>query len=341
LGWNNQVSANQRGVGPVSSESLKVVVGSLLTPELQQRFRASIPQASIAFYDHDEVANNIADAEVVIAWGLTSEHLASASKLKWVQTISAGVDRIDGKTLRERGIPLTNSSGIHAPNIAEHIIAMMLSFARQLPHYVTKQQEHEWDRKWGREDGLSAFEVTDQTMLVVGLGKIGEALAVRSKGLQMRVLGTRRRLGIERMSAVDELFPLSELKARIGEADHVAITLPLTAETRGMFDAEVLRAMKPGAYLYNIGRGPIVDQDMLIELLKSGHLGGAGLDVTTPEPLPADSELWDLPNVILTPHSSGSSPKLWERATTLWIENMQRFIGGRELLNIVDVDAGY
>lgn len=322
----------------MSSESLNVVVGSLLPPELQERFTTAFPHATFAFVDQPEVKNYLDNADVVIAWGLTTDQLASASKLKWVQTISAGVDRIDGKILRDRGIPLTNSSGIHAPNIAEHIVSLMLAFARRLPFLFQRQQEHVFDSDEGRQD---TFEVTGQTMLVVGLGKIGEALAMRAKGLDMKVLATRRRLGIERNSAADEVFPLSDLKSRIGEADHVAITLPLTNDTRGMFDAEILRAMKPGAYLYNIGRGPIIDQDTLIELLKSGHIGGAGLDVTTPEPLPANSELWDLPNVIITPHSSGSSPKLFERAVTLWIENLHRFVDGRELLNQVDVEAGY
>jgi len=214
----------------------------------------------------------------------------------------------------------------------------MFAFARRLPHFHTMQQQHKYDFANGR---YGLFEATGQTMLVVGLGKIGEALAVRAKGLGMHVLATRRRLGIERSSAADEVFPLSELRNRIGEADHVAITLPLTPDTEGMFDRDLLQAMKPGAYIYNIGRGPIIDQDVLIELLNSGHIAGAGLDVTTPEPLPDDSPLWDMPNVILTPHTSGYSPKLWDRGMDLWIENLRRFTSGEELLNIVDVDAGY
>jgi phosphoglycerate dehydrogenase-like enzyme len=173
------------------------------------------------------------------------------------------------------------------------------------------------------------------------LGKIGEALAKRAKGLEMNVIATRRRLDIQRPSAADEVIPLSELKTRIGEADHVAICLPLTKNTEGMFDAGMLAAMKDGAYIYNIGRGSIIDQDALVHELSSGRLGGAGLDVTTPEPLPAESPLWNLPNVIITPHTSGSSPKLMERAVPLWVENLRRFTNGDELLNQVDVEAGY
>jgi phosphoglycerate dehydrogenase-like enzyme len=322
----------------VSSESLNVVVGSLLTPELQQRFTAAFPQVAITFCEMQDVPKHLENADYVIAWSMRNGEIEDAKRLKWVQTISAGVDRIDLKLLRERGILVTNSSGVHAPNISEHIVALMLAFARRLPTHFANQQRHAFSSDEGRRGG---FELTDQTLLVVGLGKIGEALAVRGKGLQMRVLATRRRLSIERESAADELFPLSELKERIAEADHVAITLPLTAETKNLFDREMLEAMKPGSYIYNIGRGPIIDQDAMINLLKSGHLGGAGLDVTTPEPLPAESELWDLPNVIITPHTSGYSPKLNERAVTLWMDNLQRMLDGRELLNIVDADAGY
>jgi phosphoglycerate dehydrogenase-like enzyme len=322
----------------VSSESLNVVVGSLLTPELQQRFTAAFPEVTISFCEMEDVPSHLENADYVIAWSMRNGDIASAPKLKWVQTISAGVDRMDLKLLRDRGILVTNSSGVHAPNISEHIVSLMLAFARRLPIHFANQQRHAFSSEEGRRGG---FEVNDQTLLVVGLGKIGEALAVRGKGLQMRVMATRRRLSIERETAADELFPLSELKERIAEADHVAITLPLTAETRNLFDREMLEAMKPGSYIYNIGRGPIIDQNALIDLLKSGHLGGAGLDVTTPEPLPTESELWDLPNVIITPHTSGYSPRLNERAVALWMENLRRMLDGRELLNIVDADAGY
>jgi len=259
-------------------------------------------------------------------------------RLRWVQTVSAGVDRMDFEELRRRGIPLTNSSGIHANNIAEHIMSLMLAFARKLPYLVREQEQHRWSSEVGR---ISSFEITGQTLLVLGLGKIGEQLAVRGKGMQMRVIATRRRIEIDRESVADEVFPLSALAERIGEADHVAITLPLTRDTEGLFSAALIEKMKPGAYLYNIGRGSIIDQDALIAALQSRRLGGAGLDVTTPEPLPADSPLWDLDNVIITPHTSGSSPKLMERAVALWSDNLRRFLDGKPLRNVVDLDAGY
>src|SRR6478735_3298648 len=321
-----------------SLDQLNVVICVPLPDQLRRHLESSFPSVHFVFSDVHDLPDGFEDADVLIPWGISSENLARMQRLKWVQTVSAGVDRMDFAQLKARGIPLTNSSGIHANNISEHILALMLAFARKLPYLVREQEQHRWSSEVGR---VSSFELTGQTMLIVGLGKIGEQLAIRTRGMQMRVLATRRRVEIERLSAADEVFALSELPERIGEADHVAITLPLTHDTEGLFTAELIARMKPGAYLYNIGRGSIIDQDAMIAALQSGQLGGAGLDVTTPEPLPADSPLWDMPNVIITPHTSGSSPMLMERAVALWTDNLNRFFAGEPLKNVVDLDAGY
>ncbi len=320
------------------SDQFTVVICVPLVEALRQQLKSQFPDVHFLFSDRHDLPEGFETADVVIPWGVSTQQLASMPRLRWVQTVSAGVDRMDFEELRRRGIPLTNSSGIHANNIAEHIMSLMLAFARKLPFLVREQEQHRWSSEVGR---ISSFEITGQTLLVLGLGKIGEQLAVRGKGMQMRVLATRRRIEIDRVSVADEVFALSELAGRIGEADHVAITLPLTRDTEGLFSAALIEKMKPGAYLYNIGRGTIIDQDAMIRALQSGHLGGAGLDVTTPEPLPADSPLWDLDNVIITPHTSGSSPKLMERAVALWTDNLQRFLAGEPLRNVVDLDAGY
>jgi phosphoglycerate dehydrogenase-like enzyme len=320
------------------SDQFTVVVCVPLVEALRQQLQTQFPDVRFLFSDQHDLPDGFEVADVVIPWGVSTQQLASMQRLRWVQTVSAGVDRMDFEELRRRGIPLTNSSGIHANNIAEHIMSLMLAFARKLPYLVREQEQHRWSSEVGR---ISSFEITGQTLLVLGLGKIGEQLAVRGKGMQMRVIATRRRIEIDRESVADEVFPLSALAERIGEADHVAITLPLTRDTEGLFSAALIEKMKPGAYLYNIGRGSIIDQDALIKALQSGRLGGAGLDVTTPEPLPADSPLWDLDNVIITPHTSGSSPKLMERAVALWIDNLKRFLAGEPLRNVVDLDAGY
>ena len=321
------------------TEKALTIICSIDLPERYSRMITdAYPDIELRLVPRSELKNHMPDADILIGWGATTELLAVAPKLRWIQTPTAGVDAVDRVQLKARNIPLTNSSGVHAVNIPEHILGFMLAFSRQLYTAFQQQSEHHWD---GDSIRPHTFELSGQTLLIAGLGHIGEGLAVRAKALGMRVIGMRRRLTIDRDSAVDELIGFDQLMDRIGEADHVAITLPLTADTTGMFSAEVLAAMKPGSYIYNIGRGPIIDQDALIALLERRHIAGAGLDVTTPEPLPADSPLWSAPNVIITPHTSGWSPRNMERGVPIWIENIRRFRAGEPLINEVDLDAGY
>jgi D-2-hydroxyacid dehydrogenase (NADP+) len=237
--------------------------------------------------------------------------------------------------LIESDIIVTNNSGVHAPNIAEHLLGMMLAFARGFPEMVLNQQRRHWQRP-----STDLFELGYQTLAVVGLGDIGHALARRAKGLGMRVVGSRRRV-LSPMDGVDRIYPPDELHAMIAEADHVAITLPLTARTRHLFGAIEFEIMEPTAYIYNIGRGEIIDQDALIEALNNGEIAGAGLDVTTPEPLPEDSPLWTTPGVFITPHYSGSTPHYWDRGIELLVENIRRFRTDQPMLNVVDKGEGY
>ena len=191
---------------------------------------------------------------------------------------------------------LTNGSGNHAINIAEHVLALMLAFARQLPALVRAQDE----RQWRPPKIETLFELSGQTLAVVGAGALGCAVAARAAAFGMRVLGVRRTPDGTLPPGFASMAALADLDAVLAEADHVVITLPLTAETRGLFSTARLAAMKPGAHLYNVGRGAIVDPAALLAALRSGRLAGAGLDVTDPEPLPADSPLWSEPGVIVT-----------------------------------------
>ena len=323
--------------------SLTILAGLDLAPELIERLVAGGPQHNLIIKNNDEVMEHLPIADVLLAWGLPAERTAEATRLKWVQTISAGVDRVDHAALKERGILLTNSSGIHAINIAEHVLSMMFAFARRLPDHFESQSQANWNRSGTPAIAGSppVFELAGQTLFIVGKGHIGEALAKKAKGLDMKVVGAVRRPSRVRSSYADEVILQAELRSRIGEADHVAICMPLTNDTRGMFNPAMLSAMKDGSFLYNIGRGAIVDQPALYERLANGRLGGAGLDVTAPEPLPSDDPLWKLGNVIITPHVSGGSPNIWGRGVDLWIENIRRYSNGEPLLNLVDLDAGY
>lgn len=324
----------------MASEPVTFVVGAKLDASHLARLRAAAPEAEIVLAaDEAALLRAAPRADALLGvWGISADLLAAAPRLRWIQTTGAGVERLLIPELLARDIVLTNLSGVHAPNIAEHVLAMMLAFARGLRPLLRDQEAGIW-----HEDGDGpppTFELTGQTLLVVGLGDIGAALARRAHGLEMRVLATRRHPNgtppyVERLgasSALDDLLP---------EADHVAICLPLTPETRQLFDARRFAGMKTGAYLYNIGRGDIVDQDALIDALRTGHLGGAGLDVTSPEPLPAESPLWTLPNVLITAHTSGRSPLYWNRGIEIVAENVRRFLANEPLHNVVDQRRGY
>ncbi|MEA2598026.1 MAG: hypothetical protein QOF01_4495 [Thermomicrobiales bacterium] len=303
-----------------------------------QRLRDRFPDLTIVVDPtEEEFRSLLPKAEAIVGWRVASDEIAAAPKLCWIQTVGAGVENVIVPEIATRGIILTNNSGVHVPNIAEHIMAMMLAFARRLPFQIRGQVAHEWRDTAGH---TGVFELDGQTLLVVGLGDIGQALAQRAAAFGMHVVGVRRR-GRELTPGVAEVVGLDDLQRVLPQAHHVAICLPLTPQTRGLFDRDTIFRMRPGSYLYNIGRGPIVDSRGLLDALTSAHLGGAGLDVTDPEPLPADSPLWDMENVIITSHTSGATPRYWDRAIVILESNIERFRSGRELLNVVDLSAGY
>lgn len=286
----------------------------------------------------DPTADQLQAADGIISWRVTREMLDAAPRLVWIHAGGAGVNSYDLPAIRARGITLTNSSGVAAPNIAEHVMAMMLALARRIPRLVRSQRERTWrDGDTHRE----VAEVMGQELLIVGTGDIGRELATRAEAFGMRVNGVRRREGNVGIAGFRTIYGVGDLPLALAEADHVAITLPETPETRGLFDAAALAAMKPGAILYNVGRGPTVDTGALVAALASGHLGGAGLDVTDPEPLPVDSPLWEMENVLITSHTSGATPRYWDRLAPLIEENIRRIQRGQSPLNVVDTDAGY
>ena len=264
--------------------------------------------------------------------------LDAAPRIEWLHQRGAGIDRIAGPRLLQSGVVVTNGSGNHAPNMAEHVLGLMLAFARQLPALIRAQQAAQWQPP--RAERL--FELSGQTLAVVGAGSIGRALGARAAALGMRVLGVRRSAHpTEAAPGFADVVGIEGLDDVLAQADHVAIALPLTEQTRGLFSAARLARTKRGAYLYNVGRGGLVDHAALLEALRSGQLAGAGLDVTDPEPLPADSPLWHEPGVIVTAHSSGNTPHSFERYRALLVDNLGRWSRGEPLRNVVDVRLGY
>jgi phosphoglycerate dehydrogenase-like enzyme len=294
----------------------------------------------------EDALAEVGDADAVLGL-LSPDLIAAGSRLQWVQLSSAGVESyLAMPGVAEGDFTLTNAQRIFAPGGAEHILAMLLALTRRLPLALDLQHRHEWNVEAVTGptpyvgDGSELVELRGRTMLIAGLGGIGTETARVAHGIGMRVTATRNstRTGppfVDYVGLSDELGDLAR------EADVVVNTLPLTDATAGIFDAALFATMKRGAYFINIGRGRTVDTDALVEALRSGHLAGAGLDVTDPEPLPRGHALWDLPNVIITPHIGGDSDRHMERIYLLFEENLRRFAAGDPLLSVVDRRLGY
>jgi phosphoglycerate dehydrogenase-like enzyme len=286
------------------------------------------------------MAEAVAGADVLI--GLcTPEIVARGTSLKWIQLLNAGADSCATiPAVAERGILVTNLQRIQGPHMAEHAIALLLALARSLPVYAVEQSEGAFTRGFRETRGERPVEIEGKTLLVVGLGGIGTEVAKRAHGLGLHVIATRnsRREGpdyIEYVGLADEYRTLAQ------RADVVVNATPLTPDTRGMFDAQFFAAMRDDALFINIGRGESVVTADLTAALQAGTIGGAGLDVTDPEPLPPGHPLWEMQNVIITPHIATSSDFRSERTVTLVAENVRRYVRGDAVLSVVDLAAGY
>lgn len=288
----------------------------------------------------EEALERALEAHGVDAMYATPDFLRAARNLTWVQARSAGVDRyMDTRELVDNpAIVLTNMRGVHGPAIADHVFAMLLALTRDLPVHLAGRERGAWNRNGSGE--LHTIALADRTLLVVGLGGIGTEVARRAHGFGMRVLATRRSddpapAFVERLGKPEQLHEFLAL------SDVVVLCVPLTAETERMADTRFFAALKPDAYLVNIARGAVVDQDALVAALRSKRLAGACLDVTEPEPLPPEHPLWSFPNVVITPHVASDALLTTERADALLLENLRRFASGEPLLNVVDKNAGY
>ncbi|HEX6984251.1 MAG TPA: D-2-hydroxyacid dehydrogenase, partial [Planctomycetaceae bacterium] len=284
---------------------------------------------------------------------LTPELLAAAPKLRWVQSPTAGLERYLFPALVEHPCVLTNMRGLFSDVIADHVMGYVLCFCRNLHLYVRRQGERRWGAIGGEGDRhtgatgpsyVAGFDrahrhVADQTLGVVGVGGIGSEVCRRAAAFGMRVLGVDPHP--RTIEGVVTIWPMDRLDDLLAACDFTVIAAPLTPETERLFDAPRLARMKPGAVLVNVGRAAIVDQPALVDALRSGHLGGAALDVVEPEPLPPDDPLWGFENVILTPHVAAASPRIAERHLATLVENVRRFAAGEELLNVVDKRAWY
>lgn len=252
-----------------------------------------------------------------------------APNLAWLQTFSAGTDHPVFGTIRGAGVTVTNSSGSSAPSIAQTVMMYLLALSRDLPRLARAQSQATWEPGVGRD-------LADVRLGIVGLGAIGAEVARLASTFDMEVVGLRRTVS---GNEICETWPNDRFDELLAWADAVVVTAPLTAETRGLFDRAAFGAMREGSWFVNVGRGEIVDEDALVDALRSGRLGGAGLDVFATEPLPPDSPLWTLPNVIITPHSSGTTDRSRRRSVDRFLDNFRRHTEGRALTNVTTSDT--
>jgi len=309
----------------------RIVVATRFASRAGDIARALPDDEVIEVNDGSEMAI-VADAEIAVGTNEPDRArriISALPRLRWYHTVGAGVDRLLVPEIVARDdLVLTNNSGAYDVPIAEHVLATIFAAAKNLPRLQAAQQRREWvgdphDR-----------EVAGTTLVILGMGSIGGELAKLAAGVGMRVVGIRR-------TARDGALTPDRLADAAAEADYLAVCAPLTPETRGIVSADVIARLPSHAWVINIARGPIVDEPALLRACRDGKIGGAAIDAWWQEPLPADSEWWTLPNVIVTPHVSFSSERVRERTVNFFVENVRRFERGEPLLNVVDKRRGY
>ena len=309
-----------------------------LSEEQLAQVRAAAPDVELLVTrDRDRIEAALDQIEIA-AGGFPHDLLPRAHNLRWLQDWSAGTDwLLRHPEAVDLDFVLTNTSGVHPIPISEHILAFLLAFGRGFHRAFAAQARREWIPQ-DEQKGL--FELAGKTMLLVGVGAIGERTAGVARAFGMRILGVRRDPTIG-APGVAGLFGPDQLLEILPQADFVVLTVPLTHETRGMIGERELQAMKPTAYVVNIGRGGTIQEDALTQALQEGWIAGAGLDVFETEPLPEDSPLWAMDNVLITSHYAGLTPRYNKRAMAIFLDNLRRYRAGQPLRNVVDKELGY
>jgi phosphoglycerate dehydrogenase-like enzyme len=336
-------------------QEITVLSTMRFTDELLDKLRAVSPRLVVkqrACRNAEQVEQALEEGVEVLYTSYLPVDLSRASKLKWVQMHMAGVDSLLDHPIMKSDVLLTTVSGIHATTIAEYVFASILAFNRRVPRMLYYQSRREWPQ--GRWHLFARPELRGSTLGIVGYGSIGREVGRIARCFGMRVVAAKRSVsqmrdvgyavqgtGDREGMLLDEAFPPERLSEMLGLCDYVVVAVPLTSETKKLIGEAELRAMRPSAYLVNISRGGTVDEGALINALREGWIAGAGLDVFEEEPLPSDSPLYDLENVILSPHVAGFTLRYDERASDLFAENLCRYLAGDPLLNLVDKARGY
>ncbi|WP_130859217.1 D-2-hydroxyacid dehydrogenase [Gracilibacillus phocaeensis] len=318
--------------------SKTLVVNTDLSHHLLSAIRSAAPDWKVvASKDSKSIQEDLEQAEIVLHWKSAAANtlLQNNNQLKWVQAWSAGVDSLPLSGLQQKDVMLTSANGVHAFPISETIFAMILGLTRKIHTYVRQQQEKNW------HNGGLELEIHQKTIGIIGTGAIGQETAKIAKAFGMKTLGVRHSGKL--VNDFDGMYQTEQLEQVLSQSDFVVITLPLTKETTHLFGKEQFRQMKDTAFLINIGRGEIVDEEALIQALRNKELAGAGMDVFETEPLPADNPLWEMDNVIVTPHTAGATEHYTERVVKeIFIPNLRYYLlNGIPQKNVVDYKKGY
>lgn len=325
------------------TDSLNVLTTFRFSPESLEVLSKAANSETVPVTRTEDFLARLPEAEVLCAINVPDNVREVAPRLRWLQYPGAGVDglRPTGLLDADSNVIVTTASGIHAASISEYVFGSMLMFNRKWPEMVRLQDQHVWPRNAGWYN-LGGRELDGHTLGIVGLGSIGRRIAQLGHAFGMQVLATRRSVQAgEKDPDVDELYPMERLHDMLQRGDYVVIAVPLTPATEKLIGEAELQAMRPNTYLINIARGRVIDEAALIRALNEKWIAGAGLDVTEEEPLPAESPLYTMPNVILTPHISGVSTEYDKRLTQLFADNLQRYRRGEPLRNLYEPERGY
>ncbi len=333
--------------------ALSPILWARYGPADLERIAAASPGSRLVFVAADGSADGPLDDVAVLLRGNSlggeglERLLARAPRLAWIHSASVGVEHLRSAAILERGITVTNGRGVFSRPIAEYVLMMVLAIARHLPALLDLQRERTWQP-------LQGEELRDLTLGIVGVGSIGRAVASCGAALGMHVVALRQHpeLGVAAQPGIDEeplpvapradlVLPPERLHELLGRSDFSVLSVPLTARTEALIDERALAAVKPGAWLINVARGRLIDDAALLRALREGPLGGAVLDAFREEPLPASSPFYGLPNVIVTPHTSWSTTRVRERSIEVFAANLERYVRGEPLHNVVDLRAGY
>ena len=307
-----------------------------------ERLRKDFPELEIVHRtSYEGVEEHLRDAEILFAFSLRAEQFKFAKKLCWIHAPTAAVHQLLFPELVKSDVVLTNAREVHGPVVAEHVMALIFALAKKIPQAARLQQKRIWGQDAIWNDGPRPREIAGATLGLIGLGSIGRTVARMASALGMRVIAVREHTEKEKPEGVAAVYSPAQLDNLLSQSDYVVVAAPLTEATRGLINANRLAAMHPDAYLINVGRGPQVDETALADALRNRRIAGAALDVFEWEPLPAGSPLWEIENLLITPHTAGLTEKLWQRHYALFSENLRRYLAGEPLLFVVDKQKGY